>query len=91
MKFSLRSWTTCLLCFAPLARGAAPARPNILFVVADQWRAQAFGFAGDKNVKTQLEEVIPARTLTLARTNHWLVIRGPHLPGDIRINYPARQ
>lgn len=29
----------------------------------------------------------PAPTLTLARTNHWLVIRGPHLPGEIRINY----
>ncbi len=26
--------------------------PNILFVVADQWRAQAFGFAGDPNVQT---------------------------------------
>jgi len=29
----------------------------------------------------------PARNLTLQRTNHWLVIRGPHLPGEIRINY----
>ena len=29
----------------------------------------------------------PARTLTLERTNHWLIIRGPHLPGEIRINY----
>lgn len=27
-------------------------RPNIVFVIADQWRAQAFGFAGDPNVKT---------------------------------------
>ncbi len=26
--------------------------PNILFVIADQWRAQAFGFAGDPNVQT---------------------------------------
>ena len=26
--------------------------PNILFIFADQWRAQAFGFAGDPNVKT---------------------------------------
>ena len=26
--------------------------PNILFVFADQWRAQAFGYAGDPNVKT---------------------------------------
>ena len=31
---------------------AAPAKPNILFVMADQWRAQALGFAGDPNVKT---------------------------------------
>jgi arylsulfatase A-like enzyme len=26
--------------------------PNVLFIIADQWRAQAFGFAGDPNVKT---------------------------------------
>jgi hypothetical protein len=26
-------------------------------------------------------------TLTLARTNQWLIIRGPQLPGEIRINY----
>src|SRR5213593_2704670 len=31
---------------------AAERKPNILFVIADQWRAQAFGFAGDPNVKT---------------------------------------
>lgn len=31
---------------------AAPSRPNILFIIADQWRAQAFGYAGDPNVKT---------------------------------------
>jgi arylsulfatase A-like enzyme len=30
----------------------ATAKPNILFIIADQWRAQAFGFAGDPNVKT---------------------------------------
>jgi arylsulfatase A-like enzyme len=31
---------------------AAPSRPNIVFVLADQWRAQATGYAGDPNVKT---------------------------------------
>jgi len=31
---------------------AADRKPNILFVLADQWREQAFGFAGDPNVKT---------------------------------------
>ncbi|MGH8019912.1 MAG: sulfatase family protein [Opitutaceae bacterium] len=31
---------------------AAAQPPNIVFVLADQWRAQAFGFAGDPNVQT---------------------------------------
>ena len=33
-------------------RAAESARPNIVFIIADQWRAQAFGFAGDSNVQT---------------------------------------
>ena len=32
--------------------GAEAQRPNILFVIADQWRASALGFAGDPNVQT---------------------------------------
>jgi arylsulfatase A-like enzyme len=31
---------------------SAAAKPNIVVVLADQWRAQAFGFAGDPNAKT---------------------------------------
>jgi arylsulfatase A-like enzyme len=27
-------------------------RPNILFIIADQWRAEAFGYAGNPDVKT---------------------------------------
>src|SRR6201999_4430043 len=37
-------------CWSHAAGAAQP--PNILVVVADQWRAQAFGYAGDPNVKT---------------------------------------
>jgi arylsulfatase A-like enzyme len=37
---------------APAAEAATTAKPNILFIIADQWRAQAFGFAGDSNVQT---------------------------------------
>src|SRR5207302_1883382 len=29
-----------------------PQRPNILFIIADQWRAEAFGYAGNPDVKT---------------------------------------
>lgn len=31
--------------------GTSP-RPNVLFLLADQWRAQALGYAGDANVRT---------------------------------------
>jgi arylsulfatase A-like enzyme len=35
-----------------LAHAAAePAKPNLVFVFADQWRAQATGYAGDPNLK----------------------------------------
>lgn len=35
-----------------LLSGEPTARPNILFILPDQWRAQAFGFAGDPNART---------------------------------------
>jgi arylsulfatase A-like enzyme len=42
-----------LLAPATVWAGNAPKlAPNVLFILADQWRAQAFGFAGDPNVKT---------------------------------------
>ncbi len=37
---------------ALLAASEPAKRPNILFVIADQWRAQAFGHAGDVNART---------------------------------------
>ena len=37
---------------AGLLAANASAAPNVLLVVADQWRAQAFGHAGDPNVRT---------------------------------------
>lgn len=35
----------------PVARERAP-KPNVVFVFADQWRAQAAGHAGDANIRT---------------------------------------
>lgn len=51
---SILSVLSLLLLTGPWAvHAAAPApRPNIVFLLADQWRAQAFGFAGDPNVQT---------------------------------------
>ena len=36
----------------PVSAHQSPARPNVVFIIADQWRAQAFGFAGDPNANS---------------------------------------
>ena len=41
-----------VLLTSPVSAAQPAPKPNILFVLADQWRAQAFGHAGDPNVKT---------------------------------------
>jgi arylsulfatase A-like enzyme len=52
MKRRSVAFLLLLLFTAPPPAPAANPRPNILFVIADQWRAQAFGYAGDPNVRT---------------------------------------
>src|SRR3954467_13885280 len=42
-----------LVFLLPLTLAANEAtHPNVIVVIADQWRAQAFGYSGDPNVKT---------------------------------------
>src|SRR5438874_5073113 len=51
MRFSL----ICVIAFGLVSSSVhaqQTKRPNIVFVLADQWRAQATGYAGDPNVKT---------------------------------------
>ena len=37
-------------------------KPNIVFILTDQWRAQAFGYTGDPNVKTPNIDALAARS-----------------------------
>lgn len=45
------------------SRRAATARPNVLFILSDQWRAQALGFAGDPNVHTPNLDALQRRSV----------------------------
>jgi len=47
-------------------------RPNILLIVTTQWRAQAFGFAGDVNVRTPCLDALARQSVqyTEATTPH---------------------
>jgi arylsulfatase A-like enzyme len=56
----VRAASVAVLLLSALAAGqssraadpASPRRPNVVILLADQWRAQATGYAGDPNVKT---------------------------------------
>jgi arylsulfatase A-like enzyme len=53
MRLLPRLFVLALAVMLPLRLAAATAaRPNVLIVIADQWRAQAFGYAGDPNART---------------------------------------
>jgi arylsulfatase A-like enzyme len=58
-----------LLLLAGLGRtlGAEAARPNVMIVMADQWRAQAFGYAGDPNVRTPHLDALERESVDFTR------------------------
>ena len=48
------------------ARAGGPRRPSVVFLLADQWRAQATGYAGDPNAKTPHLDRLASRSVNLA-------------------------
>ncbi len=54
-----------LLSAAALAAGLPARKPTVVLVIADQWRAQAFGFAGDPNARTPHLDRLAAEGVTL--------------------------
>jgi len=52
LSYSGLAAANCLLAGAATGRGVqGTKKPNVLFILADQWRAQACGYAGDPNLK----------------------------------------
>jgi arylsulfatase A-like enzyme len=48
------------------AQTSALRKPNIVYVLTDQWRAQATGYAGDPNVKTPNLDALAAKSINFA-------------------------
>lgn len=44
-----------------------PARPNLLWIVTTQWRAQACGYAGDPNARTPCLDALAAQSVDYAQ------------------------
>jgi len=72
--------------FAPLK--SATRKPNIVFVLADQWRAQATGYAGDPNVKTPTLDVLASKSINFESAVSVCPVCTPHRASLLTGRYP---
>jgi len=59
--------TTCCFLTMSLVSLLAQKKPNIVLVIADQWRGQAIGFLGKENVKTPFIDSLAKQSLVLTQ------------------------
>src|SRR5687768_5043799 len=59
------------------ASHAAEKKPNVVFILADQWRAQATGYAGDPNVKTPNLDRLESQSINFANAVSTLPVCSP--------------
>jgi arylsulfatase A-like enzyme len=91
---SLRStaWPLLLIATAVLVPQTLPAaapRPNILFVLVDQWRAKATGYAGDPNVKTPNLDRLASQSVRLTNAVSVCPVCSPYRAALMTGRYPT--
>lgn len=65
-----------------------PARPNVVFVFADQWRAQATGYAGDPNVRTPNLDQLAGRSVHFVNAVSCCPVCSPYRASLLTGQYP---
>lgn len=74
--------------FEPKAKTTKP--PNILFLLTDQWRGQAMGYAGDPNIETPYLDKLAASGLRLTKCCSNSPICTPYRAMLMSGRYPSR-
>ena len=74
---------------ASAASGTPAVRPNILYLIADQWRASATGYAGDPNVKTPNLDRLAKDSLNFRNAVSVLPVCTPHRAALLTGRYPT--
>ncbi len=78
-----------LLLGGPSVRAEANLRkPNLVFVFADQWRAQATGYAGDKNVRTPNLDRLAGESINFANAVSCCPVCCPYRASLLTGQYP---
>ena len=65
-------------------------RPNVIFLLADQWRAQATGYAGDPNAKTPRLDRLARQGVNFANAVSGCPVCSPYRGSLITGQYPLR-
>lgn len=70
---------------------AKPARrPNVVFVLADQWRAQAFGYTGDPNAETPNADALARESFNFSNAVSGLPVCSPYRASLMTGQYAVR-
>jgi arylsulfatase A-like enzyme len=64
-------------------------RPNVVLILTDQWRAQAFGYAGDPNVKTPNIDALATRSLNAVNAISVCPVCTPHRASLLTGRFPT--
>lgn len=81
---SLSPWHTPLFAGRPQVLP----KPNIVFIIVDQWRAQATGYAGDKNVLTPHLDRLAARSVQVKNAVSGMPVCTPFRASLLSGQYP---
>lgn len=70
--------------------GQAPRRPNVLYILADEWRAQATGYNGDTNVRAPVLDRLAAQCVSFDTAVSGTPVCCPHRASLMTGQYPLR-
>ncbi|MBI5833918.1 MAG: sulfatase [Armatimonadetes bacterium] len=74
---------------APALRAQPARRPNVLFVLVDQWRASALGYAGDPNVQTPRLDRLAGQSVHFANAVSVCPVCTPYRAALMTGRYPT--
>src|ERR1700689_5151975 len=70
------------------AFGQATRRPNVLYIIADEWRAQATGYNGDPNVQAPVLDRLRSQSVDFATAVSGCPVCCPHRASLMTGQYP---
>jgi arylsulfatase A-like enzyme len=65
-----------------------PRKPNVVYIIVDQWRAQATGYSGDKNVITPNLNRLASQSVNVKNTVSGMPVCTPYRASLITGQYP---